>query len=96
MSLTSDKEKNKQLGGGSTILGSSNNNKVVDGDDDDYENDPWDMDDHKRGSASGDKKGPAVKSNPFDQKVKPAFEDLEGIDVGKKKPAEPKKQEPEI
>ena len=81
-----------------TVLGSSKNNKKLDieDDEDEYGNDPWDMDDHKRVPAAN--KAEAVKANPFDQKVKPAFDDLEDMDDFKpnQKQAIAKKKEPQL
>ena len=76
------KDKNKVA-----VLGSSVNNKH-DEEEDDFENDPWNMDTFKKAKPVAAKE--AVKANPFDQKIKPAFDDLEDIDLGivdpKKKP----------
>ena len=73
-----------------TVLGSKAPNKHTD----DEEDDPWDFDNMNKG------KKEVPKSNPFDQKVKPAFDDLEDLDLGivdtKKKAVPDKKSQPQL
>lgn len=50
---------------------------ILDEFDDDYDDDPWNMSDNKKKKPEQSQQN--NKQNPFDQKVKPAFDDLDEI-----------------
>ena len=77
-------EGDKGKASGATVLGSSTTNKRDayrlqddnEEEEDDYDNEPWEKPDVSKGKIKQES-APAAKANPFDQKVKSAFDDLD-------------------